>query len=52
MSAIARQVGYNSDSAFGVAFGRRVGVSPVRFARSRAETTFQTAAEKFEGAIA
>ena len=46
---IARQVGYRSASAFGVAFTRDVGVSPARYARD-AHTAM--AAEEFDGAIA
>nr|WP_246750570.1 helix-turn-helix domain-containing protein [Martelella lutilitoris] len=42
VSAIACQVGFSSASAFSVAFGRSVGMSPARYARE--------AAEEFEGA--
>jgi transcriptional regulator GlxA family with amidase domain len=52
VSAIARQVGYSSTSAFSVAFGRSVGVSPARYAREAAAASAGRAAEDFEGAIA
>ncbi|WP_180902534.1 AraC family transcriptional regulator [Martelella soudanensis] len=52
VSAIARQVGYSSASAFSVAFGRSVGVSPARYAREQASASAGNATEKFEGAIA
>lgn len=52
ISAIARQVGYSSASAFSVAFGRSVGMSPARYAREAAVASAGRAAEEFEGAIA
>ncbi len=52
VSAIARQVGYRSASAFSVAFMRSVGVSPARYARETAAALSGTAADEFEGAIA
>lgn len=51
VSAIARQVGYSSASAFSVAFSRSVGVSPARYAREAAAVS-SGMAEEFEGAIA
>lgn len=52
VSAIARQIGYSSASAFSVAFGRSVGMSPARYAREAAVASAGRAAEEFEGAIA
>lgn len=52
VSAIARQIGYSSASAFSVAFGRNVGVSPARYASQAAAASPGIAAEEFEGAIA
>jgi AraC-like DNA-binding protein len=52
VSAIARQVGYSSASAFSVAFVRSVGASPARYARAKAAALPGLAAEEFEGAIA
>ncbi|MEH6487979.1 MULTISPECIES: AraC family transcriptional regulator [Hyphomonas] len=52
VSAIARQVGYSSASAFSVAFGRSTGMSPARYARDTAAELPGMGAEEFEGAIA
>ncbi|WP_332689713.1 AraC family transcriptional regulator [Devosia sp.] len=52
VGAIARQVGYRSASAFGVAFMRGVGVSPARYAREAAGALRGTAADEFRGAVA
>lgn len=52
VSAIARQVGYSSASAFSVAFARSVGASPARYRRDAAAVSSGGAAEEFEGAIA
>jgi AraC-like DNA-binding protein len=49
---IARQVGYNSASAFSVAFLRDVGVTPAHYARAAAGAVPSPAAADLAGAIA
>ena len=52
VSLIAKRVGYGSASAFSVAFARRMGMSPARYAREAAAPSASSAAEEFAGAIA